>query len=119
LPDEFRGPHSQARIAVPEDGPLARLLVDDDGAELGGCAAGHARVAEVDALPPQAGELEAPRRVVSHLADVAGAQAEPLAGDERRRYLPARLLGHCRHALLAAQGRELADYQHRVRGIQA
>ena len=61
---------------------------------------------------------EAPCRVVSHLADVAGAQAEPLAGDERRRHLPARLLGHRRHPLLTAQGRELADHQHRVRGVQ-
>ena len=67
---EFFGLNRQPSVPIPENGPLACCLVDDDATVLVGNAAHHPRIRQVKTLAAQACHLQLAAGVITHFPDI-------------------------------------------------
>ena len=96
----------EAAVALEKDGALTAAIDEDDGLCAG--TAGSCEDAGVDACELEGGVMQRRGGVVAQLANIACAQAPPLAGDDGSGGLSTGEDGHILKFDLAADGRKAA-----------
>jgi hypothetical protein len=105
-------------VALPENGALAGLLVNEDEGRLAHAAGGHDPVC-IDTLPGHFRLLKLPGFVVAYFADIPGAQSPALASGNRACGLTSCATLGGEDFDLRIEGREMGKADDGVSGVDA